>query len=211
MDLITTRKHFSYASLSLFIATGIAILFGVIMVLFEGGKDVVPAMGGVLPPDGLDVPYKTSQLVFLLDILFPISFGSGFAFLAVSHKVSGNSEIVKMIILILFLVVVSDFSENALVFSTLKGGDTLLVQWPLTVLKYSLLGFSAVLMSSLIKQTNLLSKLCILFLRFVFPLSVAALVSGIGGRVGSDLVGATFPLGLFLIALYARQQSLEHA
>jgi len=120
----------------------------------------------------------------------------------------GNRPIIRMILTALLFVVLADFSENALVFKSLTGGQTLAIQWPLTVIKYAMLGISAVLLSFIMVIKGIMGTISMLFLRFVFPISIAVLVASIGGRIGSDVIGATFPLGLLLLAIYARQQSL---
>ena len=193
------------ASTLLAIASGIAILFALVMAVLPGGKDAVPAMGGVLEAN---VPLETAQIVFFLDILFPITFGAGFALFATAFQTHGNRPIIRMILTALLFVVLADFSENALVFKSLTGGQTLAIQWPLTVIKYAMLGISAVLLSFIMVIKGIMGTISMLFLRFVFPISIAVLVAGIGGRIGSDVIGATFPLGLLLLAIYARQQSL---
>lgn len=189
------------ASILLAIATGIAMLFAVAMVILPGGQDAVPAMGGVLKATA---PLETVQIVFFLDILFPITFGAGFALLATAFQTRGNRPIVRMILTALLFVVLADFSENALVFKALIGGETFAIQWPLTVIKYAMLGISAVLLSTIMVIKGTISTIAMLFLRFFFPVSIAALVAGIGGRVGSDVIGAIFPIGLLLLAIYAR-------
>ncbi len=196
----TSKDLLQTASILLAIATGIAVLFGVVMLMLPGGSDAVPAMGGVLQTTA---PLKTTQIVFFLDILFPITFGAGFALLATAFQSRGNRPVVRMILTALLFVVLADFSENALVFKALTGGETHTVQWPLTVVKYAMLGISAVLLSSIILVQGTLGTVVMIFLRFVFPFSIAALVAGIGGRVGGDVVGAIFPVGLLLLAVYA--------
>lgn len=196
----------STASILLAIATGIAILFAIIMGTLQGGQDAVAAMGGVLEATA---PRQTAQIVFFLDILFPITFGAGFALLATAFQTRGNRPIVRMILTALLLVVLADFSENALVFKALTGGEIYAVQWPLTVIKYSMLAISAVLLSSVITVQGAMGRLVIVFLRFIFPISIAALVAGFGGRIGSDVIGATFPLGLLLLAIYANALSAK--
>jgi len=196
----TSIRHLENASTFLAIATGIAILLGAVMVFLPGGYDAVPAMGGVL---NATVPIQTAQVSFLLDILFPITFGAGFALLANAFQTRGNRPVVRMILTALLFAVLADFSENALVFKALTGAETHAVQWPLTVIKYATLGLAAVLLSSVMLKRGLLGDICLIFLRYVFPVSVAILVAGIGGRIGSDLVGASFPVGLLLLAIYA--------
>lgn len=196
----TSSSILMNASFLLAIATGIAILFAVVMVLLPGGQDAVPAMGGVLQATA---PFKTAQIVFFLDILFPITFGAGFALFTTAFQTRGNRPVVRLILTALLFVVLADFSENALVFKALTGGETYAVQWPLTVIKYAMLGVSAVLLSSIMFVKGTIGLVAMLFLRFVFPISIAALLAGIGGRMGSDIVGATFPLGLLLLAFYA--------
>ena len=197
----TSSNLLSNASILLAIATGIAILFAFVMVLLPGGRDAVPAMGGVLEAN---TPLKTAQIVFFLDILFPITFGAGFALLATAFQTRGNRPIVRMVLTGILFAVLADFSENALVFKALTGGDTYAVQWPLTVIKYAMLALSAVLLSSIMVVSGMLGTMAMLFLRFFFPISIAVLVAGIGGRMGGDIVGATFPLGLMLLAIYAK-------
>ena len=194
------------ASFLLAIATGIAVLFAICMAFLPGGIDAVPAMGGVLKATA---PLQTAQIVFFLDILFPITFGAGFALLATAFQSRGNRPLIRMILSALLFVVLADFSENALVFKALTGGETYAVQWPLTVIKYALLALSAVLLSCVTTVQGTLGKIVIIFLRFIFPISIAALVAGIGGRIGSDVIGATFPFGLLLLAIYANM--LSHA
>ena len=152
---------------------------------------------------------KTAQIVFFLDVLFPITFGAGFALLATGLQTRGNRPIVRMILTALLFAVLADFSENALVFKALTGGQTYPVQWPLTVIKYAMLGISAVLLSSIMVVSGLLGTIAMLFLRFIFPISIAILVAGIGGRLGTDIVGASFPLGLLLLAIYSKVLSSE--
>lgn len=203
----TSKNHLDNASILLALATGIAILFGLSMALLPGGNDAVPAMGGVLQATA---PMQTAQIVFLLDIIFPITFGAGFALFATAFQTRGNRPLVRMILTALLLVVLTDFAENALVFKALTGGETYAVQWPLTVIKYAMLGLSAVLLSTIVIVHGTLGAIAKIFLRFVFPVSIAILVAGIGGRVGGDLVGATFPLGLLLLAVYAKTLSAEN-
>ena len=201
-----SKKLLEKASILLAIATGIAILFGLSMAALPGGNDAVPAMGGVLKATA---PTHTAQIVFLLDIIFPITFGAGFALLATAFQTRGNRPLVRMILTALLLVVLADFSENALVFKALTGGETHAVQWPLTLIKYAMLGLSAVLLSTIMVVQGILGAIVNIFLRFVFPISIAILVAGIGGRIGGDIVGASFPLGLLLLSIYAKILSSE--
>jgi len=193
--------HLENASTLLAIAAGIAVLLGAVMVFLPGGNDAVPAMGGVL---NATVPLQTAQVTFLLDVLFPITFGAGLALLANTFQTRGNRPIVRMILTALLFAILADFSENALVFKALIGGETHAVQWPLTVIKYAMLGLAAVLLSSVMVKNGMLGDICLVFLRYVFPVSIAILVAGIGGRTGSTVIGAGFPVGLLLLAIYAR-------
>lgn len=197
-------RQLELASILLAIAAGIAILLGLAMVFLPGGKDAVPAMGGVLQASA---PLETAQIVFMLDILFPITFGAGFALLANAFQCRGNRPIVRMILTALLLVVLADFSENALVFKTLTGGEVYVAQWPLTVIKYAMLALSAVLLSTIININVFVGMTSMIFLRYGFPILIALLVSGIGGRVAGDVVGASFPLGLILLSIYAMNLS----
>ncbi len=103
----TSKRHLENASILLALATGIAILFGLSMALLPGGNDAVPAMGGVLKATA---PMQTAQIVFLLDILFPITFGAGFALFATAFQTRGNRSVVRMILTALLLVVL--YSES---------------------------------------------------------------------------------------------------
>ncbi len=194
------QQFLSTASVLLAIATGIAILFGLAMFYLPGGVDAVYAIGGIVSGE---VPVQTAKIVFLLDTLFPITFGAGFALLATAFQMRGNRPLVRIILSAILIAVIADFSENALVFKLLMGQETSALVWPLTVIKYATLGFASVLLSAVIYHIGFLGKLCLLFLRFVFPVSIAVLVSGIAGKIGSDIIGATFPVGLLLLAIYA--------
>lgn len=201
----TARNQLGVASIFLSIAIGISILFAFVMAFLPGGLDAVPAMGGVLQE--VNAPLQTAQIVFMLDMLFPIAFGAGFALLATAFQSRGNRPIVRMILTALLFVVLVDFTENSLVFKALTGGETYFVQWPLTVVKYGLLALSAMLLSSIIIVANVVGVIAQIFLRYIFPVLIALLVAGIGGRVGGDIVGAIFPLGMILLVIYASNLS----
>lgn len=196
----TSRKQLSIASTFLSVAFGISVLMGLVMAFLPAGMDAVAAIGGVL---SARVPQETGQIVFLLDTLFPIAYGAGFAFLANAFQTRGNRPVIRLFLTALLVVVMADFAENALVFRAFAEGETSSMQWVLTVLKFSTLAVCAALLSAIIMQGTLLGRATTLFLRYVFPISIALLLSSIGGRMMSNIILAMFPLGLLLLAIYA--------
>ncbi|MEM7068098.1 MAG: hypothetical protein AAF478_04365 [Pseudomonadota bacterium] len=192
------------AAIMLLIATIVGVLFGFAMLNLEGGREAVPAIGGMLDTQ---VPAQTASIVFFLDLLFPISFGAGFVLLASSLQAGSKQPAIRLLLTAVLVGITFDFLENALVFSTLTGEEPYVLRWPMTVLKYASLGFASVLLSAIMPRIGKLSSLVHLVTRYVFPVSIAALLSGLGGEQARDLIGASFPAALFLLALYARQLS----
>lgn len=193
-----------HAAFLLGIATCIALALGFAMFGLEGGRVGVPAMGGV---GDVQIPLHSAQVILFLDIIFPIAFGSGFALLTTSMQSRGNRPLVRLILTAVLVAVVSDFLENALVYSTMIGEEPYLLRWPLTVVKYSGLAFAAVMLSAVMPIVGLAGNLVHLLIRFVFPLAIAVIISGLGGQAMADAAGATFPVTLFMMAIYARQLS----
>ena len=204
VPVVVNTDLLSVSAIVLALATGIAVLLGIASFALPGGSEAVPAMGGVLQAN---VPPGTARWVFFLDTLFPIAFGSGLAIFATSFQSRGNRPLVRLILTALLVGVVADFSENALVFRALTGGDTLSLQWPITVVKYAVIAFAGVMMSAIVFGNGMLGRAVVVVLRYVFPILIAALVAGIGGRTGADIVGASFPLALLLLAVYANNLS----
>ncbi len=194
------------ASVLLFIATALAVLLGAAMFTLLGGREGVPAMGGLIDAQ---VPLLPAQVIFLLDTLFPVFFGGGFALLATGLQTRGNRPLVRLVLTAILIAVISDFIENSMVFRTMSGQEPPAIRWSFTVVKYAGLAFAGVMISGILPKIGKLGYLSHFLVRYLFPISVAFLVSGFGGESIRDLVGISFPLALLILGLYARKLSME--
>lgn len=194
------KRLLGVSSVMFAVATGLSILMGLVIFYLPDGKDAIMAMSGMLQATADE---RTARIVFLLDILFPISFGAGAALMAAAYQIRGNRPLVRLFLIALLVAILADFSENSYVYQMLLGSEPATAQWSLTVIKYCLLGFAGVLLSVIIKPVGFLGNLCILILRFVFPVSIAVLLSGLGGVHTTEIIGAGFPVLLLLLALFA--------
>lgn len=197
-------KLSSHASTLLAIAAGIVVLLGIVMFGFEGGKQAVPTIGGVLNEQ---VPAKTANIVFMLDTLFPIFFGAGLIVFASSFQSRGNRPLVRLILTVLMISILADFVENSLAYSVMNGGDVSPLKFPATVIKYAGLAIAGVMLSCLVARVNSLATSVHVILRYVFPISVSLLIAGIGGETVRIIVGASFPVILLILAVYATKRA----
>ncbi|MEM9277871.1 MAG: hypothetical protein AAGA76_04810 [Pseudomonadota bacterium] len=201
-----TVNHFlaGQASILLALAACIGISLGIAMFALEGGREGVPAMGGILD---VQIPKQSAQIILLLDILFPVSFGAGFAVLATSLQSRGNRPLIRLIMTTIMVVVTADFFENALVYNTMTGDEPYLLRWPLTVIKYAGLAFAGLMLSAILPVHGIIGQLVHVITRYIFPLGIAVLVSGLGGLQIADIVGVSFPVSLLLLSVYSAQLS----
>lgn len=186
------------------VASGLGILIFLAAIGLDGGKNAVRAIGGF--PQG-DLPAGTGNFVFFLDTLFPIFYGAGLAVFATGIQMRGNRPLVRMILSLLLLCVVADLAENALIFAIDAGGQSHPAQWPISVTKYAGLAFAGVSLSALVVIHGLLGRCIHLLLRFVFPVAIGMLLSGIVGEFGRDIIAAGFPVSLILLSIYAQALS----
>jgi hypothetical protein len=199
-SILVKKRLLGVSSILFSIAVGLTILMGLVIAYLPDGREAIMAMGGMLQATAEE---RTARIVFLLDILFPISFAAGAALLATAFQVRGNRPLVRLFLFALLIAILADFSENSLVYQMLLGSESITSQWSITVIKYCMLGFSGVLLSVIIRPGGFLGNLCILILRYVFPLAIAVLLSGLGGVKVAEIIGAGFPVLLLLLAIYA--------
>ncbi len=192
------------AAMLLSIATGIGLLLGLAVFGLPGGREAVPTMGGVMTATA---PLQTAQIVLALDTLFPLFYGAGLAVLVTCFKTRANRPIVRIALTALLVAVVADFAENALAFGVLSGGAVSPFFFPLTVIKYASIAFAGLLVSSIAPRDGALGMIVHGLLRYAFPVLIALLVSGIGGELVRMIVGASFPISLLLLALFASERS----
>ena len=191
-----------HAAILLVIATFVSIVFAGAALNLEEGKTAVQAIGGLRDAQ---VPLFSAKVVLFLDTLFPMFYGGGLAVFAASFQSRSNRSLIRLILTALLITVSADFLENALAFNTMKGDEPYLLRWPLTVVKYGSLAVSAVVLSAIMPVVGALGKLVHFLVRYLFPLAIALLVSGLGGEVVAELVGLSFPISLLLLAIYARE------
>lgn len=199
-----TNMLAAQASILLSIAAGIGILLGFAALGLPGGREAVPTIGGVLYSVA---PIETARIVLALDTLFPVFYGAGLAVLATSFKTRGNRPLVRLILTTLLVVVVADFSENALAFGVMAGEPISPFMFPLTVIKYASIAFASVMLSSVAPRDGGFGWVVHILLRYIFPVLIALLIAGVGGNVVREIVGASFPVSLLLLALYAGDQA----
>ncbi|MDJ0613971.1 MAG: hypothetical protein QNJ29_09860 [Rhizobiaceae bacterium] len=199
------------ASILLAIAAGIGVLMGLVLAFVPGGETAIMATGGVLEANAqiADVPKTTAGLVLGLDTLFPVFFGGGLAVLVTSIQSRGNRPLVRLILTALLVAVLADFAENSLVYKLLTGEGESSFQWTATVIKYASIAFAGVTLATVLPITGALGHLAHIAIRYVFPIGIAVLLSGIGSDVLKHIVGASFPAILFILAFYAGQLSGE--
>ncbi|MGI9352732.1 MAG: hypothetical protein ACR2O3_14300 [Rhizobiaceae bacterium] len=202
--VINSRRNpfLLHAAVLLVIATFVSILFVGAALNLEGGKAAIQTIGGL---QDAEVPLISAKVVLFLDTLFPLFYGGGLAVFAASFQSRTNRSLIRLILTAILIAVSADFFENALAYSVMKGDEPYLLRWPLTVIKYGSLAFSAVALSAIMPVVGVLGKLVHFLVRYLFPVAIALLVSGLGGDVVADLVGLSFPISLLLLAIYARE------
>ena len=63
----------------------------------------------------------------------------------------------------------------------------------------------AVMLSAVLPVFGFVGNMVQLLTRLVFPVSIAVIVSGLGGQPAADVAGASFPVILVMMAIYAGQ------
>jgi len=198
------RKSLTEASQILLVAALVALAMGACMVLLEDGRAAVSAMGGVVEAQ---VPIFTAQIVLLLDILFPLAFGSGLMLFAHAFRSEENKSVIHMILLAMLVAVIADFTENSLAFKAMTGQGETFIKWPMTVIKYATIAFGGILLSALLPQETQFDKIVKLILRYIVPFNMALLICGVAGEFGRLYVGGSFPAILLTLSIYARQRT----
>lgn len=198
------QELFGIAATILSIAAGIGVLIGVSTIFLPEGKEAVTAIAGL----GIsDVSSRSVQIAFLLDTLFPLFYGAGIILLVSAFQRRGNRPLVRLILTGLLFAVIADFAENGLVLSSVSGGEQSMLLWPLTVIKYGLIALVGILISSLLDRSEAFSSFISLLLRYLFPIAIGVLVSRLAGENIETLIGASFPILLFLLAAYSNSKS----
>lgn len=191
-----------HASILLSLAAGIGFLLVAAAFVLESGLLAVQSIGGLSP---VGVPAQTAQIVLALDTLFPVFFGAGLGVLLTSVQARGNRPLIRLALTALLVAVIADFAENALVFNTMSGGEIDAAQGVLTVIKYAGLALVAVMASAVLPSSGFLGQLVHVLVRYVFPVAIAVLLSGLGGETARQAIGAGFPVILMVLALFAAQ------
>lgn len=188
------------AAIVLGMGAAIAVVMLLVAVLMPEGREAIKGIGGFVKGP---VSLSAAQVALTLDILFPLFYGAGLVVFATSLQTRGNRPLVRLILTAMLVGVAADFAENAFAFDAMTGGNTYPFQWPLTVVKYAAIAFAAVLLSSLIIPYDGVSALVRFAARYLFPLGVAALISGIGGEDVRSILAVLFPISLLLLAQLA--------
>ncbi len=192
----------SAATILLTTAAAVCVLMILAVMLLPDGRLAAAAIGGF--PSSLPQA-RTMQWFMLLDTLFPLFYGSGFAALAAGMQIRGNRPVIRLALTAILIGVVADFAENSSIFSAMQStGDVPGHVQLLTVIKYASLAFAGVLISAVMPAAGVIGILARTATRYVFPVGIAIMVSMIGGEIARGLVGLGFPVGLILLAVYAQ-------
>ena len=192
-----SRELIGHASVFLFVAALVGIALGFAKFGLEGGHQGVPAIGGMLDAQ---IPVGSANIIFALDTLFPMFLGSGFVLLATGLQSRGNPAMVRILLTVVAVAVLSDFVENSMVYKSLIGEGTNSMRWMFTVLKFAGLGFAGILLFIDSATGGAPGTSSYRLTRYVFPVSVAVLLSGIGGETVRDFVSAGFAIILVVLA-----------
>jgi len=188
-------------------------LLAAVFLLLPDGKAAVSSIGGLaetVAPMTTAPLERTAQITVLLDTLFPILYGSGLAVFATALQSRGNRPLVRLILTALFVVVVTDISENAIIKTMMNGGAPLAVQPLFTMVKYAGLGFASVMLSAIVPRIGFWGQFAHFLLLYAFPISIAALVAGIGGETVQAIASGIMFATLIVLALFARNLSSGH-
>ena len=186
----------------------VAAAVGILMILFAlvapQGMEAIRVIGGV---SAEPVAPATAKWAILLDIAFPLFYGSGLALMVGAYQTRGNRPLVRVILTALMLAVLADFAENAVAYSVMSGSEVPTLFGVLTFAKYGLLAWSGILLSVLIPGEASFGKFVVFLLRYLFPISIAVIVSGVGGDFARHLIGALFPVTLIVLSVFVTDQA----
>lgn len=181
----------------------------------NGGKAVIHAFGGnfLVPPQG--IPEEIFRVTILLDTVFPMMLGAGFAILLTSVQSRGNRPLVRMALSAILVGVLADFAENAVVFSALQGNPVSPFQIVFSVVKFAAFAFAGVIGSALIPVYGFFGKATHLLLRYVFPVAASLSIAkvntgelfGFTDEMLSGAIGICFIVTILTLAIYAMNLS----
>lgn len=194
----------------------VASLILLCMILFaivskEAGISAVRAFGGLSSASQLEgIDAKLIGGALFLDILLPIAYGAGLALFAYAYNRSGMRPLVRLNAVLFIFAAGFDLVENLTILNSIGGDAPFAVHW-FTGLKYGLLAIAAVLLSVVIHGAGRLVKIAQLLLRYLFPLLVAALLSGLLPQNVQPIVTIVFLAGLLILCLVAYEKSVSQS
>jgi len=193
----------------LYLAAGISVLMTIVALFLPRGMAAIEAIGGI--PSG-PVPQDTARWALLLDTLFPMFYGGGLAVFFASFRARGNGPLIRLILGAILFAIAADFLENGLAYPVMTGaGEPLAFQFSVTVIKFGLLTFAAVMGAAVLPDAaNGFERLAKLLLRYLFPVSIAVLLSGIGGEIVRNITGLGFTISLVILGVYAQNMKRRH-
>ena len=200
------------ASFVLSLAAGVFILMGMLVAAkVAGAEDALRAFGGNFMQAPQNLVPDIFRLVLLMDTLFPMLLGAGFAMLLSSVQERGNRPLVRLALTAVLVGVLADFTENALVFSGLQDNTVSPFQIIFSILKYGMFALAAVLASVLVPIRGGMGWLVKLFLLFVFPFAAALSICKIGAinvfgieeKMITAFIGVVFLVTILSLAIYA--------
>ncbi|MEM9277870.1 MAG: hypothetical protein AAGA76_04805 [Pseudomonadota bacterium] len=140
------------------------------------------AIGSIAGTPAAAASASTLRLALTLDTILPIGYGAGFVFFALGLARDQRSNMLAIAAVLFTLAgVTMDFVENGLAVAAKPGPEAPFIF--ATVGKYGLLGLAGVLISGLLTPDLPSSRIAFPMFRYVAPLALALLLSGLAGSM----------------------------
>ncbi len=169
--LFVARDAFLMASAAMICMLGL-LLFA------SDGPQAVATLAGV--PTG-SPSHATLKMMLAFDTVLPISYAAGFILLGSGlAKNEDTRRLLPPLFLFVFIGVSMDFIENGIAIGAAFNNGAIM---PFaTILKYGGLGIAAFILSVILEPKSFLGNMAIPIMRYVTPISLALLLSGVGGE-----------------------------
>jgi hypothetical protein len=188
------------ASVALLCAAGVSVAMVAAALLVDGGQDAIRAIGGAAPQAAISP--GAIRVALFLDTLLPLAYGAGFVLLAAS-LIAVQPVIATSAALLAIAGTGFDFAENAIVFTTVLGGEPLSFL-AFSLLKYGLLALAIMLIGAAFSARSAFETLVLALMRFGTPASVALHMSGLGGEAAEAGFGLALLVNFALLAFFCR-------
>ncbi len=193
-QLFAARDAFLLASAAMVCMLGL-LLFG------ADGPHAVATVAGV--PTG-NPPASSLKMMLAFDTVLPLSYAAGFVLMGSGlARNKASQRLLLPLFLFVFIGVSMDFIENGIAMGAAFYEGSIM---PFaTILKYGGLGIAAFILSVILEPKTMFGNLAIPVMRFVTPISLALLMSGVGGET------AVWFFVLILLGTFLFLAAVSHA